>query len=120
MPKYRYTQVEFWDDADVEKMSFEEKSFFIYLLTNPRTTQCGIYNFSLGIAAIQLNLSKEKVRELLDKLINYGKVIYNEENSELMIVNWYKYNVTSSRNTHICINKELKKVKTKSFIARFY
>ncbi|MDR7003053.1 hypothetical protein J2Y67_005608 [Neobacillus niacini] len=40
MAKYRMVRTEFWKNPIVmEEMSPEDKYFFLYLLTNPNTTQ---------------------------------------------------------------------------------
>ena len=42
MAIYRHVHVEFWKDPKVlEELTPEDKLFFIYLLTNPNTTQMG-------------------------------------------------------------------------------
>lgn len=120
MAKYRSLQVGFWQDNFVIELPLEEKSFYIYLLSNLRTNQCGIYNFSLTLSEVELGLSKERIRELICKFTDYGKIIYDEKTEEIMILNWYKYNVSTSRNTHVCINKELKMLKNKEFVIKFY
>lgn len=52
--------------------------------------------------------------------IKYGKIIYCEKTKEIMIVNWIKYNFINSRNTIMCINKELKEVKNRELVDKFY
>ncbi|MBU5593085.1 DnaD domain protein [Clostridium sp. MSJ-4] len=120
MAKYRSFQLNFWQDNFVVSLPFEERNFYHYLITNPRTNQCGIYVFSLPFASLEFGLSKEKIKELLQRFVDHGKILYDEATEEIMVLNWYKYNINSSRNTHICINKELKMVKTKSFVSKFY
>lgn len=41
MAKYRAIQVDFWEDGFVLDLTPEEKYFYLYLLSNSRTTQCG-------------------------------------------------------------------------------
>lgn len=120
MARFRSIQTNFWQDNFVVKLPLEEKLFYNYLLTNSRTTQCGIYNFSLIFTAVELGCSEERVKQLLEAFINYGKILYDEATEEIMIINWYKFNLNSSRNTLICINRELKDVKNQNFIEKFY
>lgn len=120
MARYRMIQTNFWQDKFTLDLSFEEKYFYLYLLSNSKTKQCGIYEFSPYMASIELGLSEEKIKELINKLISYNKILFNEENEEIMLLNWHKYNVSTSRNTQVCINKELLDVKTKDFIRKFY
>ena len=47
MAIFRKLHTAFWQDAKViEELTPEDKFFFIYLLTNPATTQIGIYQRS--------------------------------------------------------------------------
>lgn len=120
MARYRSIQTSFWQDNFIVKLPLIEKSFYSYILTNSRTNQCGIYNFSITFSAIELGCSEEKIRELINKFVKYGKILYDTENEEIMILNWYKYNLNTSRNTLVCVNRELEEVKNKEFIRRFY
>lgn len=44
MAKYRMVRTDFWKNPIVsEEMTPEDKYFYLYLLTNPHTTQTGIY-----------------------------------------------------------------------------
>ena len=50
MAIYRHVHVEFWKDPKVlEELTPEDKLFFIYLLTNPNTTQIGVYKITKKI-----------------------------------------------------------------------
>jgi DnaD/phage-associated family protein len=120
MARYRSIQTTFWQDNFVMRLSLMEKAFYNYLLTNTRTSQCGIYNFSVTFASVELGCSEEEVRTLLDKFVSFGKILYDEEHEEIMLLNWYKYNLSLSRNTLICVNRELQDVKNKEFVRRFY
>lgn len=120
MARYRSIQTTFWQDNFVMRLPLMEKAFYNYILTNTRTSQCGIYNFSVTFASIELGCSEEEVRALLGRFVDYGKILYDEVREEIMLLNWYKYNLSMSKNTLICVNRELEDVKNKEFIRRFY
>ena len=120
MARYRSIQTSFWQDNFIVKLPLVEKGFYSYILTNCRTSQCGIYNFSITFTAIELGCSEDEVRILINKFIDYSKILYDEANEEIMILNWYKYNLNNSRNTLVCLNRELEEIKNKDFIRRFY
>jgi DnaD/phage-associated family protein len=120
MARYRSIQTSFWQDNFIVKLPLIEKGFYSYILTNSRTNQCGIYNFSITFSAIELGCSEDEIRTLLDKFVQYGKILYDAENQELMILNWYKYNLNNSKNTLTCVNRELEDVKNKEFVRKFY
>lgn len=118
---YRPVDIEFWQDEFILELSSEQKLTYIFLLTNRRTTQCGIYNIGLTIAQLELQFSEEKIKEHLKFFQEKGKLLYNTDNKEIMLLNWHKYNnIHNHKNIRICINKELRRIKTTEFINAFY
>ena len=95
MAIYRHVHVEFWKDPKVlEELTPEDKLFFIYLLTNPNTTQIGVYKITKKQIAFELGFSIESVNVLMDRFINnYGFIKYNNDTREICLKNWGKYNL---------------------------
>ncbi|MHC0039624.1 hypothetical protein [Pseudoneobacillus sp. C159] len=119
MAKYRMVQVDFWTHPRVlEEMPLEEKYFYIYLLTNPNTTQIGIYRITKKKVALELDIPVEKVQSLMKRFIEHYQLIrYNEETSELAIKNWGKYNLNKGGKPVLdCIYSELQVVRDTSLI----
>ena len=116
MAKYRYVQTSFWKDPFIQKLTPEEKFFYLYLLTNEHTSQCGIYEITRKTMVFDTGYNEETIDKLLKRFIEYRKIEFNEENSELMLVNWVKHNTTTSPKVKKKIEEELKKVKTVDFI----
>ncbi|ENK0837862.1 DnaD domain protein [Clostridium botulinum] len=120
MAKYRQLYTEFWNDSFVLELDPEEKYFYTYLLTNPNTSQCGIYELPKKIIEMQTGYKEETVDKLLKKFEGYKKIIYSEETKEIIILNWAKYNEPNNINAIKCVSKELKKIKNKNFIDELY
>lgn len=121
MSGIRCLYTEFWKDDFLLELSPEDKYFYIYLLTNDRCSNCGIYSFNAKFAAVELGYSVETVKTLINRFVKHEKVLYSEKNGEIMILNWFKYNVNiNNRNARVCINTCLKKIKTLSFIKKLY
>jgi DnaD/phage-associated family protein len=119
MAKYRMVQVDFWTHPRVlEDMPLEEKCFYLYLLTNPNTTQIGIYRITKKKIALELDISVEKVQSLMKRFIEHYQLIrYNEDTSELAIKNWGKYNLNKAGKPILdCIYSELQQVRDTSLI----
>lgn len=119
MAKFRMVHTEFWTDAKVlEEMTPEDKYFYLYLLTNPNTTQIGIYQITKKQIAFDLGYSIESVNSLMKRFIEQHKVIrYNPETRELAIRNWGKYNLIRGGKPMLdCVRSELKEVKDVSLI----
>ncbi len=90
MAIYRHVHVEFWKVPKVlEELTPEDKLFFIYLLTNPNTTQIGVYKITKKQIAFELGFSIESVNALMDRFINnYGLIKYNNDTREICLKNW--------------------------------
>ncbi|WP_108669524.1 DnaD domain-containing protein [Peribacillus acanthi] len=119
MAKYRHVHVEFWQDPKVlEEMTPEDKYFYLYLLTNPNTTQIGVYQITKKQMAFDLGYSTETINSLLERFRTVHKLIkYNDQTRELAIVNWGKYNLNKAGKPVIdCIKKELSDVKDKTLL----
>ena len=117
MATYRNIQLSFWTDSKItDDFTPEDKYFYLYLLTNPHTNTCGCYELSTKQMAIETGYSKETVERLIDRFALIHKVIrYSRENKELLLINWRKYNWTSSDKLRISIYNCIKPIKTKDF-----
>ncbi|MBX4261268.1 DnaD domain protein [Clostridium estertheticum] len=120
MAKYRQIYTEFWSDAFVLELDSQEKLFYLYLLTNTKSTQCGIYELSPRLISLETGYDKVLVTELLKKFCDYKKILYCEETNEIMVLNWIKYNFPNNVNVIACIKKEAQKIKSKVLLKILY
>ncbi|EGT4599372.1 hypothetical protein DFW26_07900 [Clostridioides difficile] len=114
MAVFRQIYTSFWTDPKVqEEWTPEDKFFFILLLSNPQTTQIGVYQVTKKQLAFWMGYSEESIRALMDRFINHHKCIkYNPDTREIAIKNWGKYNLTKGGKPIVdLLNKELKEVK---------
>ncbi|WP_410986213.1 DnaD domain-containing protein [Bacillus paranthracis] len=119
MAVYRNVQVNFWQDEFILDLTPEERYFYIYLLTGTKTKQCGIYVLPKRLAELETGYSMETVEKLLNRLVAYGKILYDAETKELYILNWLHYNPILNTNVEKCVLRELKTIKNKEFIHMF-
>ena len=120
MAIYRQIQTTFWQDDFVLQLTPEEKYFYLFLLTNSKTKQCGIYQLPMPIIMVETGYNQETVEKLLHRFIDYGKIIYSSRTKEIGIVNWPKYNPAESPKVRVCVQRELKDVKDRSLIDKIY
>lgn len=119
MAKYRYIYLDFWKDPKItEEMSAEDRYTMLYLLSNPYTTQIGIYAVTKRQMAFDLGYSTESVSAILERFEKLHNLIkYNTDTREIAIKNWGKYNLIKGGKPILdCINGELPKVKDKNLI----
>ncbi|TWD92210.1 DnaD domain protein [Neobacillus bataviensis] len=112
-------RTDFWKNPIVsEEMTPEDKYFYLYLLTNPNTTQIGIYKITKKQMSFDLGYSIESVHSLMERFIQHHKLVrYNPETRELAIKNWGKDNLQKGGKPVMdCILSELKEVEDLSLI----
>lgn len=119
MAKYRHVHTTFWDDGFVLDLTPEEKYFYLYLMTNSNTTQCGIYELPYRVIEMHTGYNRETVQKLLQRFFEYGKINYNKLTKEIMLSNWAKYNFINSPKVKKCIEKELLAVKHIPFVKSY-
>ena len=86
----RIVDTDFWlDDKVVDMFSPEDKLFMLYLLTNPHTTQLGIYPLNKRVMAFELGYSLETIGVLIERFESKYQIIrYSTETSEVAVKNY--------------------------------
>lgn len=115
----RIVDTQFWtDDKVVEMFSPEDKLFMLYLLTNPHTTQLGIYAINKKIMAFELGYSVEAISVLMDRFeTKYNLIKYSAETKEVAIKNFLRHSIVKGgAPVRDCLVKELKQVKDRDLI----
>ena len=120
MAIFRKIHVSFWKDEFIESLTPEQKFFYLYLMTNDRTTQCGIYEITIKQICYDTGYNEDTVKKLIELFTNYGKIKYSLKTKEMALKNWAKYNDSTSPKVKSCINKELLKVKDTVLIQYIY
>tara|TARA_R110002020_G_scaffold92169_6_gene223356 strand:+ start:5991 stop:6641 length:651 start_codon:yes stop_codon:yes gene_type:complete len=116
MAKYRQIHTTFWNDPLILDLTPEQKYFYIYLLTNPNVTQCGIYEISIRQISYHTGYNNDTIKNLLDFFEKLKKIVYSKETNEIAVVNFLKYNGSESPSIKKCIEKDLNAVKNKDLI----
>ena len=110
----RIVDVGFWtDDKVIDMFSPEDKLFMLYLMTNPHTTQLGIYAINVKIMAFELGYSTDAIKVLIDRFENkYNMIRYSEEYKEIAIKNYLKHSIIKGgKPVEDLLLKEISKVK---------
>jgi hypothetical protein len=111
MAIFRKIHTSFWSDSFISDLDKDKKLFYLYLLTNERTRQCGVYEITKKQISFDLGYSIDTVSKLLEYFIKIGKIRYNDTTKELAIGNWLKFNSSTSPKVKTCIDKEFQSVK---------
>ena len=119
----RIVDVQFWnDDKVIEYFSPEDKLFMLYLMTNPHTTQLGIYAINKKHMSFELGYTIDTINVLLDRFeTKYDMIRYSNETKEIAIKNYLKYSIIKGgKPVEDCLMKEISQIKDKSLLGYVY
>ena len=116
----RIVDTDFWtDDKVMVEFSPEDRLFMLYLMTNPHTTQLGIYKILPKQMAFELGYSSDTINVLLDRFeTKYNIVRYSKATSEIAVRNYLKYSIVKGGKPVLdLLTREANRVKDKTLLA---
>ena len=116
---YRNISLTFWTDSKVDDdFTPEDKYFYLYLLTNPHTNICGCYEISIKQMERETGYNVDTVMRLLNRMDKEHNVIrFSQETKEVLILNWAKYNWSTSEKLRQAVKSVALHVKEPDFKA---
>lgn len=107
----------FWTDTKIiDDFSVMDKFVYLYLLTNPHTNLCGCYEISFRQMAYETGIDQSKVKETINRLKDKHDVIrYSDKTKEVLLINFYRYNWTSSEKFRKPLLAEINSLKDAEF-----
>jgi hypothetical protein len=93
--KQRIVNTKFWDDSYITELSPSEKLLFLYLLTNPLTNICGIYELPFKRVAFDTGMSQREIEGVFRRFEKDGKVICFE--GWVGLVNFIKHQTVNPK-----------------------
>lgn len=115
MAIYRTVQMGFWTDAKTSEYTVNEKFLYLYFLTNPHTNLCGCYEISARQISFETGLTPDATDKTIAMLEERGVISYNRETAEILVINWHKYNWTTSEKFRKPLKAEIEAVKYEPF-----
>ena len=117
MAIYRNVMMNFWTDRKVaDDFTPEDRYFYLYLFTNPHTNLCGCYEISFKQTIAETGYSRDSIENLIKRFETVHNVIrYSSETGEILILNWHKYNWTTSEKFRKPLLAEIQNVKCQNF-----
>ena len=119
----RIVSTGFWEDKKVtDEFSVEDRYFMLYLLTNPHTSQLGIYELSISTMSNETGYNRDVVKVLLDRFQNkYDVIRYSFVTGEIAIKNYLKHSIIKGgKPVYDCLLKEAKMVDDLSLLSYIY
>lgn len=120
MAIYRKIHVSFWADPFVMDLTPDQKFFYLYLLTNDKTKQCGIYELPLRQICFDTGFSEDEVKKLINHFVSAKKIKYSANFREIALKNWIRYNGSESPKVNECVCNEIQHVKDDDLIQYVY
>lgn len=93
MAKQRIINTRFWDDTYISELDPIEKLLFLYLITNPATEICGVYELPIKIMAVQTGIDKDMVIKVLKRFEKDKKMVHQD--GWVVITNFSKHQTTN-------------------------
>ena len=90
MAVYRQVQITFWQDDFVLNLTPEEKIFLSIPYDQQQNNSMRIYELPKRIVEFETGYNAETVDKLLQRFTEYGKILYCNENKEIILLNWIK------------------------------
>lgn len=119
----RVVATSFWEDTKViDRFSVEDKFFMLYLMTNPHTTQAGIYKLPYRIAGFETGYQTDVIKVLIDRFESkYHIIAYSKDTQEVAVLNSLKYSVVKGGQPVLdCITSDLKMVESDQLVIDVY
>lgn len=120
MAIFRKIHVSFWSDSLIMGITPTQKFFYLYLLTNAKTKQCGIYELTVKQMSFDTGFTEEEVRQLINFFVAQNRIKYSAKFHEIALKNWNRYNGSESPKVFNCLCAEIEHVKDDSLIQYVY
>ena len=118
MARYRKINPRFWRDEKVRELTLPEKVIALYLFTG-QSNRIGLFNFSPGESAEDLEMSLETFREGFGKVcrrLNFG---WDERARVAYLPTWWKYNCPENPNVLKACLQDLHEIPQTPLLAEF-
>ena len=119
----RVVSTSFWTDCQViDQYSVEDKYFALYLMTNTKSTQLGIYSLPKKIMSFETCYTAEVIEVLLNRFSDkYGEIIYSEKTQEVSLLKSLSFSIlTGGKPVSDLLKREFRRVKDSQLILRTY
>lgn len=108
MSKNTFFNTRFWQDSFVADLDPSEKLLFVYCITSPNLSLCGIYEIPLKYIAIETGLDRDMVPKIFARFEEQKKIMYRD--GWLCVLNYPKYQSFKGEKLEIALKREIKAV----------
>src|SRR5699024_8131783 len=119
----RIVETSFWTDMQViDQYSVEDKFFYLYLLTNDKSTQVGIYPLPKKVMSFETGFTTDVIQILIERFSKqYKKILYSEKTQEITLLESLQFSIlTGGKPVKDLLEREIEKVKDDDLILATY
>jgi hypothetical protein len=108
MSKNTFFNTRFWQDSYIADLDPSEKLLFIYCITSPALSLCGIYEVPLRYIALETGLDREVVVKIFVRFEEKKRIIYRD--GWVCVLNYPKYQSFKGEKLEVALTNEIKAV----------
>lgn len=119
----RIVDTKFWTTMQViDQYSVEDKYFALYLMTNDKSSQLGIYSLPKKVMSFETGFTIDVIQVLLDRFSkDYGQIIYSEKTQEVTLLKSLSYSILrGGKPVSDLLERELRVIQDGSLILETY
>lgn len=112
----RKVDTDLWNDPLItDDFNWYDKYFWLFLLTTRYGNLTGCFEITPKQMQVDLGLPLEKVKEQIERFVEYGLIDYDFNLQEVLIVNYAKHNWSKSESLIKAVKKYVVKIKNPNF-----
>lgn len=103
----------------MEKLSPDARYFYLFLMTNPLCTECGIYQITLKKICNYTGYNEDSVKALIRVFeVENSRIVYDTSTEEMCLLKKPNYIENTGKPVLDCLKSEFSSVKNKELIIR--
>lgn len=119
MAKFRKVHTAFWDDPLIEKLNPDARYFYLFLMTNPLCTECGIYQITIKKMCNYTGYNEDSIKALIKIFqVDNSRLIYDLNTEEMCLLKKPNYIDNTGKPVIDCLTAEFVNVKNKTLITK--
>lgn len=119
MAKFRKVHTAFWDDPLIEKLNPDARYFYLFLMTNPLCTECGIYQITIRKMCNYTGYNEDSIKALIKIFeVDNSRLVYDLKTEEMCLLKKPNYIDNTGKPVVDCLNAEFTTVKNKELIVK--
>lgn len=105
-----------WSEQRFRRLNAYEIVFYFYLHTSHITSDTSVFKLYIDEAALYCKVSAKKIKDMIDKFISLGLILYDFETEEVLVLDYFENHEPAGGLTYEMFIKDLNKIKSEELI----